>query len=333
MTMTDQPRDAAVEAARNLVHAWTSRKGYEIELLIETIAAHTEAAVKGKKAELEKVWGYVKDHARVIDDLTARLAATEAAEQAMANAAHWLTLERERLTLANEDLTAAVNGKAPACGTCGGIPPLSGLPCVCGGKNTLYAEAQGLRDELFDLTARLAAVEGERDMAIAAFKEKVQDFADEIARHRETGARLAAAEGKVAIQHTCTHCGYIEVTQYGEDLTARLAVAEGALLLYQASDHLVIKASESAADIANRFLPRGPTNALLTEAIARVIRERDTLKAAVEQARQQVLDEIEQWSKGLVFGIGVSEHTERDVRSLFHALRAALTSAPGTTKS
>jgi hypothetical protein len=37
------------------------------------------------------------------------------------------------------------------------------------------------------LKARLAFTE-------EAFKEKVQDFADEMARHRETGARLAAAE-------------------------------------------------------------------------------------------------------------------------------------------
>jgi hypothetical protein len=34
------------------------------------------------------------------------------------------------------------------CSTCGGQPHASGLPCICGGSNKAWREAQGLREEL-----------------------------------------------------------------------------------------------------------------------------------------------------------------------------------------
>lgn len=51
---------------------------------------------------------------------------------------------------------AVVERVVPPCGTCGGVPPCSGLPCVCGGANTIYAERDGLRQEVYDRDARLA---------------------------------------------------------------------------------------------------------------------------------------------------------------------------------
>jgi hypothetical protein len=55
--------------------------------------------------------------------------------------------------------------KVPMCGTCGGVPPSSGLPCVCGGRNTIYAEIAGLRADAFESRRQLADAEAQRDLA------------------------------------------------------------------------------------------------------------------------------------------------------------------------
>ncbi len=49
--------------------------------------------------------------------------------------------------------------EVPPCGTCGGVPPASGLPCVCEGTNSVYMERQGLSDELFNAIRRAEAAE------------------------------------------------------------------------------------------------------------------------------------------------------------------------------
>ena|SRR3990167_3359208 len=51
------------------------------------------------------------------------------------------------------------------------------------------------------LENKIAALEAERNSAIAAFREKVQDFADEISRHRGTGARVTALEAERLALH------------------------------------------------------------------------------------------------------------------------------------
>lgn len=47
---------------------------------------------------------------------------------------------------------------ARSCLTCGGIPPVSGLPCICGGIGTALAETDGLRRYAFDLEAAIGRV-------------------------------------------------------------------------------------------------------------------------------------------------------------------------------
>lgn len=42
------------------------------------------------------------------------------------------------------------------CTTCGGVPPASGRTCVCDGRNTIYAEIDGLREVIFQLNTRRA---------------------------------------------------------------------------------------------------------------------------------------------------------------------------------
>jgi hypothetical protein len=72
--VTDQPRDAAVAAARNLWNEWpeASTEEESIALIARAIAAHTEAAVKGWETESIR-----KVIAAETADLTARLAAAE----------------------------------------------------------------------------------------------------------------------------------------------------------------------------------------------------------------------------------------------------------------
>lgn len=53
------------------------------------------------------------------------------------------------------------------CGTCGGLPHASGLPCVCSGHNTSWAEANGLRKELFEVMKQVQALEREKAALIS----------------------------------------------------------------------------------------------------------------------------------------------------------------------
>lgn len=43
------------------------------------------------------------------------------------------------------------------CLTCGGTPPASGLPCICGGIGTRDAETDGLRRYVFDLESAISS--------------------------------------------------------------------------------------------------------------------------------------------------------------------------------
>lgn len=60
----------------------------------------------------------------------------------------------KHIAAAFTDLVAEARREVPPCGTCGGVAPESGLPCVCGGRNTIYAEVAGLRDDVFESNAR-----------------------------------------------------------------------------------------------------------------------------------------------------------------------------------
>lgn len=51
------------------------------------------------------------------------------------------------------------------CGVCGGTPPSSGLPCICGGTNKAHQEAYGARVALVKAEMRIAELERERDEA------------------------------------------------------------------------------------------------------------------------------------------------------------------------
>ena len=75
---------------------------------------------------------------------------------------------------ARDQIAAALDRAAQqdACSTCGGSPPESGLPCVCGGVNTRDAEVHGLRlaairaeERVAQQDARIAELERERDEA------------------------------------------------------------------------------------------------------------------------------------------------------------------------
>lgn len=57
----------------------------------------------------------------------------------------------------------------PACTTCNGVPPASGIPCICGGVNTIYAEVRGLREAHFDLLMRC-------DRLTDAIKNALEEF-------------------------------------------------------------------------------------------------------------------------------------------------------------
>jgi hypothetical protein len=78
------------------------------------------------------------------DALAAKLAAAEADRVGMELLArHNADLARDalsKLARAEEELA-----EAQVCNTCGGDPPVSGLPCVCGGQGTAGAELVGLR--------------------------------------------------------------------------------------------------------------------------------------------------------------------------------------------
>lgn len=53
------------------------------------------------------------------------------------------------------ELEAQISASKDVCGVCGGEgEPVSGVPCICGGVGTLYAEAQGLREALYDTKKR-----------------------------------------------------------------------------------------------------------------------------------------------------------------------------------
>lgn len=67
------------------------------------------------------------------------------------------------MDISHDSLSQQRFDSIPPCGTCGGVPPSSGLPCVCGGRNTVYAEVQGLRESYFDL--QRSTVQLEADLA------------------------------------------------------------------------------------------------------------------------------------------------------------------------
>jgi len=64
--------------------------------------------------------------------------------------------------------------RVPPCGTCGGVPHVSGLPCVCDGANTVYAEVQGLRQQLIGAQAEVGKLRRET-VAQAAGWEREMD--------------------------------------------------------------------------------------------------------------------------------------------------------------
>src|SRR3972149_11219603 len=79
---------------------------------------------------------------------------------------------RERRPRAEDAMTLA--NRVPPCGTCGGVPHVSGLPCVCDGANTVYAEVQGLRQQLIGAQAEVGKLRRET-VAQAAGWEREMD--------------------------------------------------------------------------------------------------------------------------------------------------------------
>lgn len=94
------------------------------------------------------------------------------------------TLERQNAQLSN----------MTKCGTCGGQPHASGLPCICGGSNTVYGETLGLRQ-------RLAAQEQENKGLVARvlkYEDDVDEMGQEITALRALASRQAEALREIA---------------------------------------------------------------------------------------------------------------------------------------
>ena len=72
---------------------------------------------------------------------------------------------------------------ARSCSTCGGVPPASGLPCVCGGTNSREAEVNGLRAQIYDLEKT------EREFALLCLR-----YGDACAQARTAETRAASLE-------------------------------------------------------------------------------------------------------------------------------------------
>jgi hypothetical protein len=86
-----------------------------------------------------------------------------------------LEADNARLRADAERLTAETE-----CGACGGTPPVSGRPCVCGGSNRASKEAQGLREIAFDEMRRAEAAEA-RAARLEEALEKVETAAADAA--------------------------------------------------------------------------------------------------------------------------------------------------------
>ena len=56
---------------------------------------------------------------------------------------------------------AAALRETALCGVCGGVPPVSGLPCICGGSGRAIDEAQHAREIIFDLNKEIADLRAE----------------------------------------------------------------------------------------------------------------------------------------------------------------------------
>lgn len=107
--------------------------------------------------------------------------------------------------------------KLLTCSTCGGSPPVSGLPCVCEGHNTPWAENEGLQAELFRsmqendrLTAQLATAREDH--------QRIRGDYD-----RECG-RLTA---QLAIEQTASTRTIEHLVARKDALEARVAEVEG----------------------------------------------------------------------------------------------------------
>ena len=57
------------------------------------------------------------------------------------------------------------------CGVCSGKPLSSGRKCICGGRGTLWAEAQGLRERVVDLEIALGMFPNVSPQASKAYSE------------------------------------------------------------------------------------------------------------------------------------------------------------------
>ena len=68
------------------------------------------------------------------------------------------------------------------CLTCGGTPPVSGLPCICGGHGTRDAETDGLRRHALALEEKLRA------------RSSMNDRIDRLLRPFHLGQRVRAVE-------------------------------------------------------------------------------------------------------------------------------------------
>lgn len=120
-------------------------------------------AMRAENAALKKHW------ADTSEDLASAWLKHE--EQKQSN-----TALREQLAEAQRQITLWFGPNT--CSVCGGAPLASGRPCVCGGRGTMQAEFEGLRQELFNdderissLQSQLAQVTSERDVLKAVVDE------------------------------------------------------------------------------------------------------------------------------------------------------------------
>jgi hypothetical protein len=107
-----------------------------------------------------------------------------------------------------------------ACTTCGGSPPASGRPCVCGGANTAYAEIDGLRRECMERAVRLGEYPNISAGEIAPLESRLAAQDKTIAGLRE------ALKGLLGVLYGATVSG-VQTFDYQERIVqARRALAE-----------------------------------------------------------------------------------------------------------
>lgn len=164
--------DQGVHDKHGAINAYNRLEGllyiHHERLTAELLAASKEIANRDAQiATIRFLWTKGREHRDArIEELyqqTARQSAQIAeAELAAAGALAQIVEMRAEINQITEERTTEVDGlrkqiaDANGCSTCGGTPPSSGGPCVCGGTNSREREVEGLRGIVFDAQRKLA---------------------------------------------------------------------------------------------------------------------------------------------------------------------------------